>query len=227
MNSNINSKEILKGSIIIVLYFLIPNLLSIPFLFFNIDNKELLNNIMLISVYFLTSLFFIYIYRKDIKANLKDFKKNYKELLKLALNYWLKGLFIMITCSFIFSIIGLGNSTNETQNIELIKQYPIAQITCAVLFGPIIEELVFRRSLKNVTNNIHLYSIFTGLLFGFMHVASSLSSPIMIIYLIPYSALGIAFGYVYKKTDNIFTCLSMHILHNTITIIQILILGGL
>lgn len=49
----------------------------------------------------------------------------------------------------------------------------------------------------------------------------------MLVYLIPYSALGIAFAYAYKKTDNIYGVILIHGLHNAISLLEIIILGGL
>ena len=49
----------------------------------------------------------------------------------------------------------------------------------------------------------------------------------MLIHLIPYISVGIAFGYAYKKTNNIFGTITVHSIHNAITLIEMIILGGL
>ena len=71
---------------------------------------------------------------------------------------------------------------------------------------------------KKMTNNIKLFSIITGVLFGFVHVISSLSNPVMILLTIPYSAVGISLGYAFRETDNIFASISMHMIHNTVLV---------
>ena len=116
------------------------------------------------------------------------------------------------------SIFKMGNSVNEQANIDLIKNSLLFQVPLTIFVVPFIEEIVFRGSFYKMTDNKHLFAISTGLFFGFLHVVSSLKNPLGILYLIPYSAMGIAFGYLYKKTDTIFSSLFMHILHNTITI---------
>ena len=115
-------------------------------------------------------------------------------------------------------IFRMGNSVNEQTNIELIKNSLLFQVPLTIFVIPFIEEIVFRGSFYKMTDNKHVFAISTGIFFGFLHIITSLNSPKGFLYLIPYSAMGIAFGYLYKKTDTIFSSLFMHILHNTITI---------
>jgi len=229
MKNNINTKELIKGISVIFSYFIIPSILFIPFYF--LYNKNIISlSIANISLYFLIALFYSLIYHKDLIANIKDFKKNYQHILKITCKYWLKGFFIMIASSFIIGILHIDANANQEANISLLKEMPIVEIICACIFAPIAEELVFRRSLKNMTNNKHLFTITTGLLFGFVHVYSSLSgisSLVMLIYLIPYSALGICFGYAYKETNNILGTMLIHSIHNTISLAELLLIGCL
>ena len=221
MKNIINITELLKGMCIIGLYYLLATIYAIPFTFFiNENNQGLINLLYSLALTFTFSL----IYIKDL---IKDFKNFKKEYLKIAFNYWLKGLFIMITSSIILNLFHLGLTTNEEVNRSLINSYPITEIISAVLIAPLMEELVFRRSLKKFTNNIHIYAFTTGLIFGFIHIISSLSNPLSLLFLIPYSAMGIAFGYAYFKTDNIYTTISAHSFHNLITIIELIIVGGI
>ena len=82
-----------------------------------------------------------------------------------------------------------------------------------------------------MTKNKHIFSFVTGIIFGSIHIVTSLSlkNPLNILLLIPYSAMGVALGYAYKETDNIFSSLTMHMLHNLFSIIIIIISikGGL
>ena len=71
----------------------------------------------------------------------------------------------------------------------------------------------------DVFKNKYIYVLISGLVFGGMHVISSASSMGDFLYIIPYSALGIAFALLYYDTDNIFTTISMHSLHNLLSII--------
>ena len=97
----------------------------------------------------------------------------------------------------------------------------ISIITIGIL-APIIEELTFRKAFKDIFKNKWLFILGSGLIFGALHVVLSLNSPWDLFLIIPYSSLGIAFGYTYYKTDNIYTSIIMHVFHNTaLTIISI------
>lgn len=229
MKKIINTTELIKGILIIFSYFLVGSIISIPFSFLINENKLSLKAANLLLYLFLT-IFFICIYHKDLIKDFKEFKKNYKSILKVTLNFWIKGLFIMIASSFIISMFKISENTNQEANIELLKQMPIVEIICATIFAPITEELVFRRGLKNFTTNKHLFALTSGLIFAFVHITSSLdslSSLIMLVYLIPYSSLGIAFGYAYKETNNIYGIICAHSIHNAISLLELIILGGL
>ena len=137
----------------------------------------------------------------------------------------------MIVSSYIIGFLSIPtNTTNQEANITMLKTIPIAEILIAVLFAPITEELVFRKSLNKFTNNPHIYAFTTGLLFAAIHLISSIKSIndlIMIIHIIPYSAVGIAFGYAYKKTNNIYGTIVLHSIHNAISLLIIIISGGI
>ena len=147
MKQNININELIKGLLIICSYFLLTFISQIPFIFLyslNLINKEILY----ILVYLSLAITFIIYNKKDMINDLKNFKENYKDILKTTFNYWLKGLFIMIISTLIINIIRIPvNTTNQESNIEMLQTMPIAEILIAVLFAPITEELVFRKSL--------------------------------------------------------------------------------
>ena len=133
----------------------------------------------------------------------------------------------MFLSSLVIGFLGIEGSDNQTTNIELFKTAPIIQAFIAIILAPITEELVFRRSFKNFTNNKLLFALVTGLIFGGIHVVSSLTSfknLIMLIHLIPYSSVGIALGYAYKEHNNILGTMSIHALHNLIAVIEIMFL---
>ena len=221
----IKYKELLKGIIIVGLYFISPTILIVPFIMLLIPNISL--GYLYIILYFILALIFSLIYYKDLIHDFKDFKKNYKKYLKIAFSYWLKGLFIMIACSILFNIFRLGNNVNQSSNETLLKEYPIIQILLSVILAPLTEELVFRRGFKKISSNIHIYSYISGIIFALLHLITSLNNPFMLLYIIPYSAVGIAFGYIYKKTNNIYSSMCIHSIHNAIALLQLILLGGL
>ena len=66
----------------------------------------------------------------------------------------------------------------------------------------------------------------SGLIFASMHVLGMVNSNLDYLYIIPYLGLGSAFALLYYETDNIFTTIIMHSLHNAIAIILYLMVGA-
>ena len=120
-----------------------------------------------------------------------------------------------------------ANATNEQGVQELIKSSGLLSIVAVGILAPIIEELVFRKAFREVFNNKWAFILSSGLVFGALHVVLSLSSAWDLFYIIPYSSLGIAFGYMYYKTDNVYTSIFIHMFHNTALTSLSLISGAL
>lgn len=221
---NINSKELAKGILIICSYLILSFILQIPFIFLPEKYIYLFTYLSLTIVYILYN-------KKDLIEDFKNFKKDWKSILKTTTIYWLIGLIIMLTSSFIINKLNIpSNTINQVNNITLLEKMPLIAIMIMVVFAPIIEELVFRKGLINFTKNKHLFAISSGLIFALLHLVSSFQSIndiIMIVHLIPYSAVGIAFGYAYFKTKNIYGPIIIHSFHNILSIIEIIILGGI
>jgi len=220
--------ELTKGLLIVFSYFLGTRLLSA--LFLNLLEKGIINDttkmrtFLSFLIYLIMAIIYFLIYIKGLKKDWQKFKKNFKKNIHHGFNYWLKGMFIMMASNIIIVVLfKMGNSVNEQTNIELIKKSMLLEIPLTVLIAPFIEEIVFRMSFYKISKNKHIYALTTGLIFGFVHIISSLTSIKGFLYLIPYSAMGVAFGYLYKKTDTIFSSLMMHIFHNALTIALIII----
>ncbi len=219
-------KELLKGILVICSYFVLQVIFIIPFVFLLVGNK-IQESTVYLFVFLGMAITYLIAYRKTTIDNIKDLKKNYKSIFKTTIKYWLIGLGIMLVSSLIIGLIGIGDTANQDTNINLFKEAPIIQAFIAIILAPIIEELVFRRSFKNFTNNKILFALVTGLIFGGIHIVSSISSLkdlAMFIHIIPYSSVGIALGLAYKEHNNIIGTMAIHALHNTIAIIEIMFL---
>lgn len=227
----IKIKEIIKFILIFLLYLLYSDIIIIILTKLGVNIKVLPNNLK-IAIMFLINLslmimLFIF-YSKSIKENLKDLKLNFKSYIKDNFKYYVIGLLIMIISNIIISFFIEGNSTNETLIREYINIMPIYMIFSSCIYAPFTEEMVFRKSLRNCFNNKVLYILLSGLIFGSMHLLSA-SSIVELVFLIPYSSLGCAFAYMYSKTDNIFVPMSFHMMHNTIIVLNyilVFVIGG-
>ena len=214
-------KSLLKGIGYLVLFLILPGIILIPF--FVESDPASLYNLKLTIVYLITTIIFIILAKSEFKQSIKTLNL---KIIKKALIYWLIGLITMVVSSEIIELIGIPLNSNETMIREQLKEFPITQILQTVIFAPIMEEIVFRYSFKDLSRNKHIYALFTGIFFALMHLPDALINPTMLIHLIPYSALGIAFGYIYKDTDNLLATIIPHSLHNLISILQLFIIGG-
>jgi len=169
----------------------------------------------------------ILIYKKDLKKDLNDFKPNIEKYADKYIKYWLLGIFLMGIANIIISTITkTDNSSNETAIREITKILPIYSIMSTCIVAPIAEELAFRKTVNNIFINKKL-SIFMGfLLFGLAHVVGTYSGLLDLLYIIPYGILGGIFMYIYTDSENIFTTITLHFIHNTILMILYFISGA-
>lgn len=224
INKFINIKELLKGILIFILFCFSSLFQLIPITLFNI--KRTTSNSIILSTFsnICLLIILIIIYRRELIKEFKLFKKNLLENLDTGIKYWLIGLLVMMISNIIITyILGLNQAQNEQAVQKMINKMPIMMLITAGFIAPITEEITFRKTFKNIFLNKYLFIILSGLVFGSMHVITSYSNPLELLYIIPYGSLGMAFAAMYYKTDTIYTSISMHMLHNTIlTLVSIL-----
>ncbi len=165
-------------------------------------------------------IFLILIYRKDLIKDWKTFTTKFSDNMETGIKYWLLGTAAMMASNILIGLIfGGGKSNNEEILQHMIKAVPIFMIINAGIIGPINEELIFRRGLKNVFNNKYLFILISGIVFGLAHITSA-NTLKQFLFVIPYSCLGISFALMYYKSKTIYTSMFIHMIHNTILIIS-------
>ena len=225
---------ILKGLGLIFLYIILSPLILQVFLKTPLKKSFIGLNLAYLMAELIVLAILLLIFNKRIIKDFKAFKKNYKKYLKTVIPYWIIGFIIMFFSNIIinFLISNGGLAANETANRDILGKLPIYSVFAMCFLAPICEELVFRASFKKAFKNIITFSLFTGLLFAGMHVATGISSwnPSSLIanwkdllYFIPYGSVGIAFSYAFYKTDNIFSSISLHVIHNSLTVAFLLL----
>ena len=170
----------------------------------------------------------IYIFRKEIFFSFKNIKGNFKKILNIGFKYWSLGIFIMIVSNLVINLFIFKGSIAENEEMarSIIIASPIYGFISSVIIAPFLEEIIFRVSLKRVFNNKYIYAVFSGIIFGLMHAISGSPTWLDLVYIIPYGALGFAFGLMYAETDNVFTSVIMHTLHNLMSFSLVFILLG-
>lgn len=208
------------------LFLLFFSITSIPILIFNIDITKLSDLELIVYSFCCNILFLVVIiscYIKTIKKDFKPFFKNFWKIFEESFKYYIIGLGIMILSNLIIGYILKGGvAANEEIVRNQIELAPFLMFLEVAIYAPIAEELLFRKSFREVINNKWLYILISGFIFGGLHVIGN-NKLIELLYLIPYCSLGFTFSYIYAKTDNIYSTITVHSLHNTITILLFLI----
>lgn len=221
VNDMDEEKSLLKRIIILIITFLL--FILGPSLFIILLNKTVLNlskmQLVLFGDLFIV-IIFILMFKNELILDLKDFKKNYKKYIKFGIKCWLIGLLIMIFSNFIINMViksGTEIAGNEEAVRKLILSSPILGIISSAFLAPISEEITFRFAFRKVFNRMIPFALTSTLVFAGLHVLTDFNSLLDLLYLIPYGSLGFAFAIAYFKTNNIFTTIFLHILHNSIT----------
>lgn len=219
MNTKENrTKNIIITLIVTFLYFCLSYILSFAFGEAFLSKNNVISSISLILANIFILLMIILFF---VPKLVNDAQTLTKDNLKLAYKNWIFGLIIMYVSNIIILLINKDIAANEATNRAILEQSPIYAILVMVVIAPIIEELIFRLSLKNIFNSKYLYCIFSGLIFGLLHLTSA-TSLIELLYIIPYGSLGFFFAKTLYDTDNIYATIMTHITHNALIIFILL-----
>ncbi|MGT2742685.1 CPBP family intramembrane glutamic endopeptidase [Streptococcus plurextorum] len=151
--------------------------------------------------------------------------KSYKRVFVLHMMACLLGYVLLNALSsglvsFLMDFFGLGdaplqNDVNIQTTAQLISPYLF--LLFVGIIGPFVEELVFRRAMMG---RLKPYFppvgalIFQALLFALAHVhVLELSQFIQVI---PHFVIGLYWGYLYQKTENIYYPMGIHMVTNTL-----------
>ena len=208
----------------------------VPLKIFNISIDSLSQNVKVWYNFFCDILFIgivFMIYKKEYIRDFKNYFKSFSSNFERSFKYYVVGLGIMLVSNLVIGLCFKDASANNEEAVrELINLYPVYMLFSVSIYAPVIEETIFRKSIKNIVlafgDNVitkYLYIFISGFIFAIMHIVGMASSPFDYLFVIPYMALGVVFAALYYKTDNIFSTISMHALHNTAAVILYLLLG--
>lgn len=209
--------DIIKGITAVSIYFLFSLFGNLPLELAGIDiaaTPILFQEIYNISLEIIMIVIIIVLFKDYFKKSLTDLKKNHFNYFKKYLKYYILGVAIMMVCNSLIMVLGGSTSDNETLVRNQFNFYPIYTFICAVFLAPILEESVFRVSFRKIFKNDILFILMSGLVFGGLHLIGMLDSPLILLYLGAYSALGFVFAFMLAKTDNVFVSMMFHFIHN-------------
>lgn len=223
-NSSNKIKTVCISIGIILLYFIWP-------IFTNniISMLKIEGNIKLLLMFLLNFLCLFLIasvYIDDLKKDFKKFIKNIKTYMIKGLKYFLFGLGayfiinILIACIFKFSNISNDNLSN-LENV--FKDNTILLVLSTTLYYPIIEELVFKKTFKDIIDNKWLFTFISAFSNAFFAYAFSITNVLTLVYIIPCTAFYMGLSYSYYKTNNVFVPIVYRIIYNLIPSIFLMV----
>jgi len=222
-------KNIIKMIIAFLIFYFLGNVIVTILKVFKVDiatNKYTIT----VAVNIIRAIILFLMFRKDLKEDFKKFKKNFWEYNDVAVKSWVIGLVVMCVSNVIIGIFAPSNMPSNEEGVRtMIKAISFVAIILTGITAPISEEILFRKSIKNVINkNKWLYVIVSGLVFGAAHIVTKESALTLYdyLYIIPYSSLGFAFAYTCQKTDNIFPSMLIHSLHNIAITLAAILMGS-
>lgn len=193
--------------------------------------NDVINKVM-IGQFFLDAIFlgaFIYLCRSMLKIpNLAG--KNIGIIILKVLGISVLMLLGNMIIGMLISLIpGAEDSANQEAIAQMIEIAPFTMVFSAVIFAPIVEELVFRGAIYNMiakkTSAIKTILI-SGAIFGALHVVFGLVGGDLfeLIYFIQYFLMGAAFGFIYHKTKSIHVCIAVHFINNLVAVLMMFLL---
>ncbi len=163
-------------------------------------------------IYGILAIVFGWMYHQRLKEDAKRLTK--KDILIIALGSI--GWFILNI--ILTSLINYLEIPMENQEI-IINTFSTSQIltiVAAVIFAPLVEELIFRYSISTFFKKNLPFIIVSSVIFGALHAVN--------LAIIEYILMGAAFAYVYVKTDkNVIASFIVHMFNNFAAVIMLLI----
>lgn len=186
--------------IVILSYFIYTKFLFTIFETFNIGNpyNNWLFGFASDIIYFG---FVFFLYRRTFFADVKDLEKGFRKKFLLGIK-WLVIAFVLQT---IVAIIIQPFLPRITGNDAAIMDLPlIYMIFKTMVFSIIVEELVFKKSIRDVISSDKVFIVISSLFYGLMNVAyTELGSTIELLNILPYIVSSAIMGILYVKTNNI------------------------
>lgn len=213
--------KIIKSLSVILLYFLYTSGLYMIPIYLSGVSTAVFNKFWLCVYFFAADVLLMcilgIIYNKEL---ISGFKSLTLPKIEFGVKVWIIGMIIMGISNILiskFSPITIAGNEESVKNALSIL--PIYMIFSTVIYAPIVEEIVFRQTLRDIFKNNILFMITAGLIFGGIHVMDFYTSYYDLLFIIPYGALGVCFAYIYSKTDNLTISMILHAVHNGLLVL--------
>ncbi len=208
--------KLIKSILTIILYFTWPLLkdLSLKVFSIKLPTAIIVHNI-IFSI--MLMLILIILYWSDLARFAKDFKNNYRKYLLTIIKYFvftIVAVFITYLVKiYVFNIQGVAD--NDLVLYTYFKPLPLLMFFMTVIYYPIVEEIVFNHTVKELIKKKWIYILVSALFFWYFNIAYIDISYVGIVSSFYYFVLAIFRAYAYYKTDNLLVPIGIKMLYNT------------
>lgn len=165
--------------------------------------------------------FLVCIFLISKNKNFWNVFKGEKASIPVSIGWGIIGFFLVYLGQTIGATIelalGIDYGSENTETIMLVTEIAPVMILATVLFGPILEELVFRRVVFGSliqTQNFWVAGIVSSIIFAAIHLDFT--------HIILYTISGFVFAFLYYKTRRLLTSIIAHMMLNGfVTLVQL------
>ncbi|MBM6840288.1 CPBP family intramembrane metalloprotease [[Clostridium] spiroforme] len=178
----------------------------------------------------ISMIFAVVLFKDFFIDNIRKFKQNLSKNILWSATAGLGINYLISYLANILIILFLGTSDSASNQLlfeSLIENSFLLMAIQAIVFAPIVEELIFRglvfRSFRQY--NIYLAHFISAFCFGFIHIYQGLFAGdfTQLVYLLSYGGMGFAYSFVYEKRKTIVAPMIVHMLNNLIATIIIML----
>ena len=207
---------------VVLLYFIWPYFISAILSMLSITGDTSLYLRLIAN--FLLMFLIILIYSNSLKNDLKSLKNNFGKLYLKGGKIFIIGIILYtIVSSLIVELVPNGLNESVDNLLHIYDKSPFLLLLSTVIYYPIVEELVFKRTFKEFIKNKWLFILITAIINGSFEIMLSYTSVINLINIIPAIVFYGILSYIYYDTDNVVVSISYRMFYNLIPCIGALL----
>lgn len=158
------------------------------------------------------------VYYKDIKNDFMVFKQNFiKNLLNVLLKSFLCVIVVLIGNFLKDLLFGWIQMSSYELIYPNIGRYTLYVAFVMILYTPIVEGIIFNKSVHNIIKNDVLFVILTSIIYGIMQVGIQFNDMLSVISIIPYVLFFSVISITYVKKKNIIFPILIWMIYSIIT----------
>lgn len=161
-------------------------------------------------------LLILFFLRHDMKENERIHKK---APISISIIWAMIGVPLAFTAQiiavYIEQLIGIQPESANTENLMAISEQAISMVLVIAIFGPILEEIIFRKIIFGSLYkrfNFFISALLSSIIFGIAHWEFE--------HLILYAAMGFTFAFLYVQTNRILVPIIAHMAMNSFVVIM-------